>query len=105
MNHLHRYKNKDKKRAYKNRCRLKNYKKGRAHQVKQTGWLPRETAILYIRDEQGIKCDREIAMELGRSVQAIQDRRHVLSRKEIPRNVQDIIDYFKINGIPEKSDG
>ena len=100
MKCLKRYKDINKRRQYKNRDRARNYKTGRLYQTTRRAWYPRDEAILYIRDQEGIKTDREIARELNRSVQGIQSHRHYLLNKPIPANIQSIIDWFRINGIP-----
>ena len=101
MKCLKRYKNKDKARAYRNKDRERNYKNGRFYQTKQSMWFPREVAILYIRDQQGTMSDRDIAKELGRSVQSVQGKRYQLSIKGNPisQSVQIILDYFLEHGL------
>ena len=63
----------DKKKAlkYRNHQRLLNYKTGRKYQITQCRWEKWELEFLFSSH----KCDRDIAAQLGRSVQAIQMKR------------------------------
>ena len=91
---------------YHNRARIRNYKKGREYQTIQRLWYPAEVARLYYRDNEGILCDRDIAKELSRSVQSVQNKRYLLNRagNPITQSVQIVLDYFIEHGLGLKSE-
>ena len=69
---IKRFKDKDKARVYRNKQRRKNYITSRPVERVRRFWTPEENErVLYIPR----RSDRELAVELNRSMQAIQVQR------------------------------